>query len=79
MDRLYTHPPAGTDEILFPARYGDGPAAETRDPGRPDPPWELSTERELGAAELEWLFTAPGDEVRLGIAPDEAVATRLAG
>jgi len=62
VDRLYTHPPAATDEILFPARYGDGPPAETRDPGRPDPPWELSTERELGAAELEWLFTAPGGE-----------------
>lgn len=79
VDRLYTHPPAATDEILFPARYGDGPPAETRDPGRPDPPWELSTERELGAAELEWLFTAPGGEATASLPEPRGLVSAWTG
>jgi hypothetical protein len=79
VDRLYAEPPTATDEILFPERYGDGPPAQAPDPGRPDPPWKLRTERELGAAELEWLFTAPGGDVAASLPEPRRLVSAWAG
>lgn len=79
VDRLYDDPPQGTDEILFPGRYGDGPPAVTRNPGRPPEPWELITERELGAAELEWLFSAPGGETAAALPDPRRLVAAWAG
>jgi len=62
VDQLYRRPPAGTHEVLFPERYGTGPPEDPRDPGDPGDGWRLREARELGAAELEWLFLAPGGE-----------------
>ena len=79
VDRLYEDPPQGTDEILFPGRYGDGPPEVTRNPGRPARPWELITERELGAAELEWLFSAPGGETAAALPDPRRLVAAWAG
>jgi hypothetical protein len=61
VNRAYAEPPAATDQILFPERYGDRPA----DPpatGRLPAPWRERRTAELGAAPLLWLFEAPGGD-----------------
>jgi hypothetical protein len=62
VNRLYARPPASTDEVIFPDRYGDGPPTDPRDPGDPGGKWRRITQRQVGAAELEWLFSAPGGD-----------------
>lgn len=78
VDRLYRRPPAATDEVLFPGRYGDGPPTDPQDPARP-PGWRPVFERELGAAELEWLFAAPGGEPEAGMAEPRRLVAGWAG
>lgn len=67
VDGLYARPPTGTDQVIFPERYGDGAPANPRDPGRPGGGWKLRSHRELGAGELEWLFYAPGGNPEAGL------------
>ena len=62
VDRLYERPPPSTDQVLFPGRYGEGKPAEVALPRRPGSGWKRLVQRELGAAELEWLFHAPGGD-----------------
>ncbi|MPZ26241.1 MAG: hypothetical protein GEV12_07245 [Micromonosporaceae bacterium] len=58
----YRDPPASTAAVLFPERHGEQPRrpATLADPGGP---WEHARTSSFGAAELEWLLTAPGGEV----------------
>jgi hypothetical protein len=79
VDRLYSHPPASSDEVMFPVRYGDGPPADPRDPGDPGPGWRPLGRRELGAAELEWLFSAPGGDPGAALPRPRALAAAWAG
>jgi hypothetical protein len=79
VDRLYTRPPASSDQVMFPVRYGDGPPTDPRDPGRPGPAWRLLAGRELGAAELEWLLSAPGGNRQLALPQPRALAAAWAG
>jgi hypothetical protein len=73
VDRAYHRPPTTTAEILFPERYLNG-----EDPVDPQPvgqlpgPWRLETVEQFGAADLLWLFEAPGDD------PSRALANPLA-
>jgi hypothetical protein len=66
VDRAYRKLPASTAEILFQERYG----RSVRPVDPPDPPspggsWKRIDRQALGAAELLWLFEAPGgDESR---------------
>ena len=62
VDRLYEDPPQSTYQVMFPAAYGDGPPAQPRPPGDPGDGWKLRVTRDLGAAELSWLFAAPGGD-----------------
>ena len=66
VDRAYADPPAATDQIMFPERYGETPEDPT-DPGALPAPWERRAASDLGAAELLWLFEAPGGD------PDRAL------
>jgi hypothetical protein len=69
VDRLYDHPPASTYEVMFPVAYGKRTPTATRTPGDPGPGWAPREKRDLGAAELSWLFAAPGGDTEAGL-PD---------
>ncbi|HEV8572188.1 MAG TPA: hypothetical protein VGR49_03935 [Actinomycetota bacterium] len=61
VDAAYREPPTTSAQILFPERYeaGEG-AVDPRDPGRLPAPWTRSDVSALGAADLLFLFEAPG-------------------
>lgn len=65
VDAAYADRPTTTAEILDPARY-PAPAAEPRAPagagGLEDEGWEPVRSDTFGAADLLWLFEAPGDD-----------------
>lgn len=68
VDRAYADPPDSTVELLDPA-VG---AVELADPpplSDLPPPWRRTLSDQIGAAELSWLFEAPGDDVEAAI-PD---------
>ena len=62
VDRLYEEPPRSTYEVMFPVAYGKRVPANPPPPGRPGSGWRSVTKRDLGAAELSWLFAAPGGD-----------------
>lgn len=79
VDRAYADPPTTTAQILFPERYGEA-AEDPRDPSRPGRGWRELARLELGAANLLWLFQAPGGaEGRPGVADPMAAAGAWAG
>ncbi len=63
VDAAYAQPPSTTAQILFPERYRDGEEAArpevTADLSRP---WRPTPARALGAADLLFLFEAPGGD-----------------
>jgi hypothetical protein len=61
VDAAYRSPPATTAEILFPDRYPLTPA-DPRPPAAPGGAWREVDTDTLGAADLLWLFSAPGDD-----------------
>lgn len=72
VDRAYANPPRSTAELLDPAA---GPI-RVEDPapvGRLTSPWRRALADGIGAAELSWLFEAPGDDPGAAI-PDPAGA-----
>ena len=75
VDKAYDEPPASTDQVLFPERYD--PKAEPIDPtdtGNPGAGWTSSLTGSFGAAELKWLFEAPGGDPAAALAdPLESV------
>jgi hypothetical protein len=79
VDRLHERPPASSDEVIFPDRYGDGPPAEPGALGHPGAGWRLLLRRELGAAELEWLFSAPGGEPEAALPEPRRLVAGWAG
>lgn len=66
VNRAYDRPPRSSAEILFPGRYLRGERPERpRAPARLPAPWKQSRFGGIfGAADLWWLFRAPGDEER---------------
>ena len=61
VDAAYDALPATSAEILDPSRYGTAPT-DPRDPGEPGDNWTSARTSTFGAAELLWLFGAPGDD-----------------
>lgn len=61
VNATYDELPTTSAEIMDPARY---PAAATdpRDPGAPGGDWTRARTSTFGAADLLWLFGAPGDD-----------------
>ena len=59
----YEDPPESTAQILFPERYGkDAKPVDPEDPGSLRKPWRRTARLQLGAANLLWLFSAPGGD-----------------
>jgi hypothetical protein len=61
VDRAYRKPPTTSAQIMFPERYFAREGA--RDAPDPQPPgrrWKLVEQQAIGAANLLWLFEAPG-------------------
>jgi hypothetical protein len=68
VDDAYTSPPTTTAQILFSERYAAGePAIDPRDSQSPGPGWTRSDVQAFGAADLLFLFEAPGDETDNGL------------
>jgi hypothetical protein len=69
VNRAYDEPPASTDQVLFPERYDPGAKPiDPADTGNPGPGWRSSLTGSFGAAELKWLFEAPGGDPAAAIA-----------
>jgi hypothetical protein len=66
VDRAYRHPPRTSAEIIFPARYGDR-ADHPPPTGSLAGPWRRTHRDQLGAAQLEWMFAAPGGDAEAGL------------
>jgi hypothetical protein len=63
VDSAYRDLPTTTAQILFPERYAAREAAvDPRDPSALPAPWQRGYTDTLGAADLLWLFEAPGDD-----------------
>lgn len=81
VDKTYDAPPASTDQVLFPERYD--PKAKPADPrnaGNLPEPWNKEQSGSFGAAELKWLFEAPGGDTSKALAdPLKAVAPWAGG
>jgi hypothetical protein len=75
VDAVYDDLPASSAEILDPSRYGT-PPVDPRDPGALGGAWEQARSTTIGAADLLWLFQAPGDDT--GRRLDDARAQALA-
>jgi hypothetical protein len=64
VNAAYLEPPTTSAQILFPQRYkaGEG-AVDPRDPGRLPEAWSRADVTALGAADLLFLFEAPGGKI----------------
>ena len=63
VNRAYDQPPASTAQVLFPDRYESGEEpVDPRDPSAPGAGWREAAKLQIGAANLLWLFTAPGGD-----------------
>ena len=61
VNKAYDDPPSTTAQVLFPARYRRGEdGAPVRPPRGPGAGWKESFDSSFGAANLMWLFKAPG-------------------
>ncbi len=92
VDKAYRRPPVSTAQILFPARYdrNERPVAPppVASPGAlwrtsATPPgtalWKRFYRSAIGAADLLWLFEAPGNETSKALSSPRARAAAWAG
>lgn len=80
VDEALRSPPPSTLAVLDPARYlrGEVEPVEVPDPSGPEG-WERRTQRSFGAADLLFLFEAPGGEPERELDDPTAAATRWRG
>ena len=77
VNKAYDDPPTTSAQVLFPARYRSGESgAAMRPPRAPGAGWRESFDSSFGAANLLWLFKAPGgdEDVALSDAVDRVSA-----
>jgi hypothetical protein len=80
VDRAYRRLPSTSAQILFPARYfAREQAADPPDARPPGGGWKLLDEQEFGAANLLWLFQAPGGETSRELSDARGRAAAWAG
>lgn len=73
VDRAYGDPPRSTAELLDPSA-GPVRVVDPRSPGSLPEPWRRTISGQLGAADLTWLFEAPGGDPDLALPEPEAAA-----
>lgn len=80
IDRAYEAPPTTTAQVLWPERHraGEGAVRPADLPG-PGSPWSHAREDTLGAADLLWLFSAPGDDAAAALDDPRERAAAWAG
>ncbi len=79
IDALYADPPTTTAQVLWPERFTAGEATvDVTDPVLPDG-WDEVRRDQLGAADLLWLFQAPGDDRAAALSDAETRAQAWAG
>jgi hypothetical protein len=61
VNALYDNLPTTSAEIMDPDRYPT-PAVNPRDSGVPGADWQRARATTVGAADLQWLFEAPGND-----------------
>ncbi len=63
IDHAYRQPPTTTAQVLWPRRYTSHVAPHAPPPvGSPPVEWSRAERQSFGAANLEWLFEAPGND-----------------
>jgi hypothetical protein len=80
VDKAYRRPPVSTAQILFPGRYdrNERPVAPPPAPS-PGAGWKRFYRSAVGAADLLWLFEAPGDRTSKALSSPRARAAAWAG
>lgn len=79
VDAAYERSPASTAQILFPERYGETQPVEPPGPGDLGRPWRGELRTTLGAAQLLWLFEAPGGDPERALEDPMAAVAPWAG
>lgn len=80
VDALYATPPTTSAQVLWPERFAAGEAAvDVPDPQLPGDRWQEARRDQLGAADLLWLFQAPGDDRDAALRSPEDRARAWAG
>jgi hypothetical protein len=80
VNQAYRDPPDSTAEVLFPERYRLREAPVPARPGSdPAPAWQPATPHQFGAANLLWLFQAPGGDPNRAIPEAESAVREWAG
>ena len=79
VDEAYRDPPKTTADILFPVRYTvDIKPQDPTDPKKPKG-WKALPPKAFGAADLLWLFQAPGGQVNQKLSRDASPVARWNG
>ncbi|MDQ3770267.1 MAG: hypothetical protein M3370_12440 [Actinomycetota bacterium] len=79
VDAAYERPPTATAQILFPQRYGQSEPVDPPDPGDLGRPWRGELRATVGAAQLLWLFEAPGGDADRALEDPMAAVAPWAG
>lgn len=81
VNRAYAEPPSTSAQILFPERYSAGEDAADPRPSAHDPPraWQPTNVLQFGAANLLWLFEAPGGDRTSALADSLSAVREVAG
>lgn len=78
VNAAYRQPPESTLQVLRPELYrrNQGSGGQPPDLGSPGPAWQRDQSMSLGAADLLFLFEAPGDDTAEALPDPETAATR---
>jgi hypothetical protein len=80
VNQAYRTPPDSSVEVLAPELYSEGfEPVDPRDPGTLGRPWRRLVISQLGAAQLLWLFEAPGGRTSNAVEDAGAAARAWAG
>lgn len=78
VDAAYDALPTTTAEVLYADRTSSD-VVDPADPGTLTSPWSLARRDTLGAAQLRWLFQAPGGDEARGLANIDQLVAQWAG